>query len=72
MPDWVRDVLRVVLLFAFPLTAASAAFTMYVICMFGEYPPLSARMIVYGLWTLAGLFLFGIWLLRPRRRSPRA
>jgi|GEM_PF-1105416 len=70
MPDWIRDVLRVVLLFAFPITALIAAGWTYLICAFGEFPSQSAMAFVYGLWALAGAFLVGIWILRPRRRSP--
>jgi hypothetical protein len=69
MPDWIRDVLRVVLLFAFPLTTLAAAIWTYAISTFGEAPLASQTGLAYGLWLLAGLALVGLWMLRPRRPS---
>jgi hypothetical protein len=69
MPDWIRDVLRVVCLFTCPLTAIAAAIWTLTISLFGELPHPSQIAVAYGLWTLSGTLLIAIWILRPRRRS---
>jgi hypothetical protein len=67
MPGWIRDVLRVVLLFAFPVTVLVAAAWTLAISLFGETPFPSQMALAYALWLLAAILLVGIWMLRPRR-----
>lgn len=52
MPDWIRDVLRVVLLFAFPITVFVACGMTYVIAAFGGVRHLSQMSTVCGLWAV--------------------